>query len=224
MSLPVYSLYEMSFAKQKLTDIEIAIDNVTHKPDTFPIPVDCAKNYFTRYAVDTFNVDWNKNFNGPLSPLTPGNDGMLEDKGITYETAEHSEHIEIKRISTKNREHTLTIEFFPAIPDMVCLKPDTDINGIFSITTDHAAGNISGNYLIRRLANDIDFQMNPSGGWKPNESRLILKILFFLIKIFKEWPKSYLWHAHIKLDDTDRPTMLSAWERISSPKSITTYQ
>ncbi|HQI42287.1 MAG TPA: hypothetical protein PK665_14420, partial [Ignavibacteriaceae bacterium] len=39
-SLPVYSLYSMSFAKQKHTVIEIRIDEVRHKPDTFPLPVD----------------------------------------------------------------------------------------------------------------------------------------------------------------------------------------
>ncbi|HNW68777.1 MAG TPA: hypothetical protein PKI01_00115 [Bacteroidales bacterium] len=213
-SLPIYSLYEMSFTKQKYTNIEIEIDKVKHKPDTFPMPIDGSKNYFTRYSVDTFNVDWNKNFKGPLSPLTPDNNCKIEDLGTTYDIEEKSGHYEIKRMSTKNKKHKISIEFYPAIPDVVCLRQGVEINGNFSIKTDDTAGTIGGNYQIKRHENDIDFTINPTGGWEPNESRLVLKILFFVVKIFKEWPKSYVWNAQIRLDDAGQPIMQSAWKRI----------
>lgn len=214
MSLPVYSLYEMSFARQKYSDLEIVIDKVKHKPDTFPMPIDCAKNYFTRYSEDTFNVDWNKNFKGSLAPLFPDVNCRREFMGTTYELEENAGHYEIKKMSTGNKKHRITIEFYPAIPDVVCLSNETDLDGSFSITTDNTPGTICGNYNIKRYGNDIDFKINPTNGWEPNESRWILKILFFVVKIFKEWPKSYVWNARITLDDTGQPMMQSAWKRI----------
>ena len=214
ISLPVYSLYEMSFTKQKHTHIEIEIDKIKHKPDSFPIPIEWSKNYLTRYSADTFNVDWNKNFKGSLCPLIPDNDHRMEDMGITYETEERDGHYEIKRMSAKKNKHNITVEFYPAIPDIVCLREEIAIDGNFSIITDNTSGYIGGRYRVRRQGNEIDFEINPSEGWVPNERRLMLKVLFLVVKIFKEWPKSYVWNAQIKLDDPNRPIMQSAWKRI----------
>ncbi|MDD4192721.1 MAG: hypothetical protein PHI28_15405 [Mangrovibacterium sp.] len=214
ISLPVYSLYEMSFTRQKYTDIEIEIDNVKHKPDTFPIPIDCSKNYFTRYSLDAFNVDWNKNFKGPLSPLIPGDKHEAEEKGISYEYEKNKGHCEIKRISAKNRKHTIRIDFSPAIPDIVCLREGIGLNGGFSITTDKTKGTIRGFYQLKREGNEIDIEVRPDCGWEPNESRWVLRFLFFVVKVFKEWPKSYVWTSKIKLDDVSQPIMESSWKRV----------
>lgn len=213
-SLPIYSLYEMSFTKQKYTDIEIEIDKKKHKPDIFPIPIDCSKNYFTRYSADTFNVDWNKNFNGPLSPFAPDNNYEMEVRGITYKLEENSGHYEIKRISAKNKKHMIIIEFFQAIPDLVCLRQEIEIDGDFSITTDNTPGAIHGIYQIKRQGKNIDFEIKPNSGWEPNENRYILKLLFLVVKVFKDWPKSYVWNAKIEVGDTGQPIMQSGWARI----------
>lgn len=214
-SLPVYSLYEMSFTKQKTTSIEIEIDKVKHKPDTFPIPIDCSKNFFTRYSIDTFNVDWNKNFNGELTPLTPDSFNKTEASGITYELEEQNGHYEIKRMRANNRKHSICIEYNPAIPDIACLKQETDINGNFSITTDNTESIIQGYYHIKKRKNEIDMKIRPDKGWKPNENRWIIKFLFLFVKVFREWPKSYVWNARIRFDNNaGLPTIQSGWERI----------
>jgi hypothetical protein len=214
-TLPVYSLYEMSFVKQKYAVIEIEIDKVKHEPDTFPLPIDSAKNYFTRYSAETFNVDLNKNFNGPLMPLKPGKNNRIENEGISYELIDNDGHFEIKGMSSKNKKHQININFFPPVPDILCLKDEGYVEGNFIIITDKSPGNIRGNYHIHKSKNEIDLQIEPNKGWKPNEGRWILKILFLVIKVFKEWPKSYVWHAKIKLDETKLPIMESSWKRNS---------
>jgi hypothetical protein len=35
-----------------------------------------------------------------------------------------------------------------------------------------------------------------------------------VVKVFKEWPKSYVWNAKIKLDEKEQPIMESSWKRI----------
>lgn len=212
--LPVYSLYEMSFTKQKFTEIEIEIDKVKHKPDTFLLPIDCSKNYFTRYSADTFNVDWNKNFHGSLAPLIPGKDNRIEDNGTTYELVNNNGHYEIKCMRTKNKKHQININFSPPIPDIACLRNGADIDGNFTIKTDKSAGTIRGEYFLKRPGDEIKMQIQPKGGWQPNERRWILKFLFFFVKVFREWPKSYVWNAGIKFDMTNKPIMQSSWKRI----------
>lgn len=212
-SFPIYSLYKMAFTKQNNTEIKIEIDKRHHKPDTFPIPIECSKNYFTRYSADTFNVDWNKNFEGELLPLVP-NDNIIKENGITYQLINNEGHYEIIRISATNKSHQINIDFIPPMPDIISLNEKIENKGSFSITTDNRTGKILGEYYIHKLGNDIEMILLPNGGWHPNEKRWILKFLFLVIKIFKEWPKSYVWKAKIKIENPDKILMKSSWERI----------
>lgn len=213
VSLPFYSLYRMSFIRKKHAVIEIDIDKVKRKPDTFPLPLDFSKNFFTRYSADTFNVDLNKNYNGSLSPLIPvGN--KTEVNGITYELTDNKGHPEIKRMTAKKRNHEIMIDLHPPLPDIACLNEKIHLDGQFTIRTDNSSGTLTGEYFIEKQGLEIMMRIHPSGGWQPNEKRSILKILFLAVKVFKDWPKSYVWNARISLSEPDRLLMKSQWERV----------
>lgn len=214
-SLPVYSLFEMAFTKQEFTAIEIEIGKVKHKPDTFPLPIDCARNYFTRYSPDTFNVDLNRNDHGELLPMKPGRNNCIENAGTYYELVDHEGHFEIKSMSARNAKHQLKIDFSPPVPDLLCLNDGIEVEGNFTITMDRSTGVIGGGYHLHRSKNEIGIELRPDKGWQPHEGRCILKILFLVVKVFKEWPKSYVWTAKIRWDKTDQPIMESSWKRIS---------
>jgi hypothetical protein len=214
-SFPVYSLYEMSFTLRKYTEIEIEIDHVKYKPDSFPLPIDCAGNFFTRYSGDTFNVDWNKNYQGQLKSLVPDQENKVEDNGIDYELINNGGHFEIKRIGIKSKNHGLTIDFSPPFPDILCLKEDLKLNGTFKVKTDNTSSQTSGEYMLHKHENDVSMELHPNQGWQPNEKRLILNLLFRIVKVFKEWPKSYIWRATIDLKNISQPGMKSGWERIT---------
>jgi hypothetical protein len=213
-SLPVYSLYGMSFAKRKYTYIEILIDELRHKPDTFPLPIDCASNYFTRYSADTFNIDWNKNFQGQLLPLFPGKDNRTEDSNVSYELVINRGHYEIRQMSATNKKHRINIDFSPPVPDIACLRDNLKMDGGFTITTDGSAGYIRGEYHVRTRDQEIEMSLHPDKGWIPGDKRLILKFLFMIARVFKDWPKSYEWNATINFGNTLYPFMKSSWKRI----------
>lgn len=213
-SFPVYSLYGMSFTKRKYTDIEISIDGTKHKPDTFPLPLDGAKNYFSRYSADTFNVDWNKNFQGQLVPLMPGEDNRAMNGDVVYELFNNGGHYEIRRMSATNGKHLLSIDFTPPVPDISCLRKGLDMNGSFVITTEGAPGSIRGAYHLRSRENNVAMTIHPDKGWIPDEKRLLLKLLFSMVKVFKNWPKSYTWNAIINFDSIKKPLIKSSWERL----------
>jgi len=213
-SLPVYSLHDMSFVQKKHSYLEINIGDKKHKADAFPLPIDWSKNYFIRYSSDTFNVDWNKNFHGHLDPLIPDKNNRIEAKGITYELLNNSGHYEIKSMCSKNNKHHLKISLSPPMPDIVCLNPDLALEGSFMITTDKSKGAIGGEYYLKKTENEVALKLHPNKGWKPNESRFILKLLFLIVKVFKVWPKTYEWNAKIKLNETNHPVMESSWKRV----------
>ncbi len=212
-SFPIYSLYEMAFVKQKNAELKIEIDKEQHKPDTFPIPIENAKNFFTRYSADAFNVDLNKKFEGELLPLVPTN-YIIEEKGITYQLIDNEGHYEIKKMSATQKRHQINIDFVPPIPDIISIKEKIENIGSFTISTDKNRGIIKGDYSILKQDKDIEMILRPIGGWQPNEKRWILKFLFLVIKIFKDWPKSYIWKASIKNENPDKVIMKSCWERI----------
>ncbi len=213
ISLPVYSLYEMEFASKRNTLIDISIDGVKHIPDTFPLPIDWSVNYFTRYSTNAFNVDWNKNVNGRLKPLTPGKDNRADDNDTTYELIKNDGHYEIKCMHTENSKHMFGICFYPPIPDLACLKEDVTINGKFKIGTDCSKGHISGDYYIEKSDKTVKIKVEPGEGWRPKEKRWMLRLIYRMVKVFREWPKSYLWNATITFDTPNQPIIQSKWER-----------
>lgn len=211
---PIYSLHGMSFAKRKFSRIEIRIGKRKHAPDSFPLPIDGARNYLTRYSPDTFNVDWNKNFQGALRPLRRTGDNNAEDDGTTYELSDHGGHPEIKRMSAKSKKHQVDIRFSPPFPEMACIRDGARISGEFSIATDGSTGVILGEYALQKIEDKATIRLRPVGGWRPKERRLGLKLLFFMVKMFSEWPKSYAWNAEVIFDKTGQAAMKSRWERI----------
>lgn len=213
-SLPVYSLYGMSFAKRKHTDIEILVDGAVHKPDTFPLPMDGAKGYFSRYSADTFNVDWNKNFQGQLPPLFPGDDNRAVRGDVVYELVNNGGHYEIRRMSAANSRHRLNIDFSPPVPDIACLHDGLQAKGNFVITTDDTEGSVRGVYHVRSRENEVEMSIHPDKGWIPDEKRFILKLLFTIVRVFKDWPKSYEWNARINFHSAEHPVLTSSWRRI----------
>lgn len=215
-TFPVYSLYDMSFTIRKHTNIAIEIGGKKHKPDTFFLPFNCASNYFSRYSADTFNVDWNKIFKGNLNPLIPEKENIYSDHGTIYQLINNEGHYEIERMSTKSRNHQIAVFFQPPIPDIACLQSQIALNGKFNITTDNTSGNIGGNYSLKNVDNKVSIVIHPSLGWQPNEHRWLLKLLYKVVKIFKEWPIDYQWNAEIVFDHPNSVGMISAWKRISN--------
>jgi hypothetical protein len=212
-TLPIYYMYRMSFVRKSGSTIKILIDNVSHKPDDFQLPIDYSSNYFTRYSLDTFNADWNKNYKGTLEILSPKSNSITHS-GILYELSHKKEHLEIKRMSAQRKQHNISIEFSPPLPDLLCLKNNVFTNGQFSIMSDRCAGYIKGDYQVKKEMGNVQIKIHPAGGWAPNEKRLIIRLMLKMVNVFKVWAKSYVWSALIKFDKSGNPYMESKWERI----------
>jgi hypothetical protein len=107
--------------------------------------------------------------------------------------------------------------FAPPFPEITRLEERTTLKGQFVIKADREeAGRISGTYLVVRQGDEARIKMHPGGGWESNPGTLFLKFLFRAVSIFRNWPKTYLWTAAIKLRPGELPFMESGWSRVSA--------
>jgi hypothetical protein len=213
-SLPVYFMFNFYFVRQANTDVKISIDNKNHKADTFPFPLNGSRVYYMRYSADTFLVDWCPAQSQNLEPLRREGNKVYGPNDTLYDLLDQQKDSAISRISSSRKGHNFVSEFRPAFPEITHITDNTSFNGEFILSTDESAGVVKGTYEVRRSGEEVDVTLKPSGGWEPFPKTLFLKFLFKVAKIFRQWPKTYLWTAKIKLNEGTQPIMESKWTRI----------
>ncbi len=149
-----------------------------------------------------------------LIPLKGEGNKLYGSNETIYELKEREGLTAFARIISSRKNHTLAVEFHPPFPEITHIMDNTALSGEFVISADESAGLVRGNYEISRVGEEVEVTLIPSGGWEPRPKTLFLKFLFKAIKIFRHWPKTYLWKAKIKLNEGALPFMDSKWTRI----------
>jgi hypothetical protein len=167
-----------------------------------------------RYSDDTFLVDWCPEQSQALELLRGEGNKLNGPNGTVYELIEDQNCPAFARISTSRKSHSFTAEFSPPFPEITRIADNTSLSGEFVLGSDESAGVVRGSYEVSRRGEEVEVTLNPSGGWEPRPKTHFLKFLFNFIKIFRQWPKTYLWTARIKLNEGDPPIMESSWTRI----------
>lgn len=213
-SLPVYLMFKFDFVRRANTDVTININNRTHKADTFPFPLNGSRVYFMRYSADTFLVDWCPAQSQALKPLRGEGNNLYGPNDTLYELIEQENCPAFTRISSSRKNHSFVAEFHPPFPEITHITDNTFLSGEFVLGSDESAGVVRGTYEVSRSGEELEVTLNPSGGWEPRPRSLFLKFLFKTAKIFRQWPKTYLWTAKIKFSEGAPPFMESKWTRI----------
>ncbi len=212
-SLPLFILYDFYFVRRHKTEAFIKISGKTHKPDSFPLPMDGSRIYFMRYSKSPFLVNWNENYKGPVPALHVDGSLVIDIDDTAYKLIDNEGNYEIKEISCSSKEHSLKVSFEPPIPELLCIRDKVNIKGSFVTEMEGSLGSIDGSYTIARSGDELTFCINPTGGWKPKADRLLLKLIFKKGSIFREWSKSYVWKCNIKQIASGSPAMEASWQR-----------
>ncbi len=213
-SLPVYLMFKFDFVRRAHTDVSIKIDGRTHQADPFPFPLNGSRVYYMRYSGDTFLVDWCPAQSHILEPLTGEGDKLYSPDNTLYEFSEHLNSPAFSRIHARRNNHAFTAEFSPAFPEITHIKDHTSMKGEFVLGADPSAGVVKGTYEVHRSGDAVNITLLPSGGWEPRPETVFLRFLFSTIKMFRQWPKTYMWQAQIQLKEGAPPLMESMWTRI----------
>lgn len=215
-AMPLILLHEFYFVRRSNTDISVKINNRSHEPDKLPLPMDFSRMYFTRYSPDPLIVMLNPAIEGILNPLPkPGNNSTATG-GTIYELTLNSFIYEIKSFSESHNEHTITVTFNPAFPNLDAFTRTGEATGSFTITGKASVGIVRGKYSVQNVKDQLQVVLIPSDGWIPNERKLSLRFLYTVAPIFRSWPTTYKWIANLQKDEAGIMYMKSYWERISN--------
>jgi hypothetical protein len=211
--MPLIMLHDFYFVRRNNTNYTVKIDTRYHEPDKLPIPMDFSRMYFARYSPDLLIVLLNPAFEGKLD-LLPEPDGNIVTLGNSrYHLVLNNQVYEINSISRAHHEHTVTMTFTPAFPNLDAFTGQV-AEGVFRIEGHVSAGVVRGEYTVRNLNGHIRVVLEPTGGWVPNEKKLSVRFLYRVVPMFREWPTTYRWTANLNKEENGVMMMDSSWERI----------
>jgi hypothetical protein len=212
-AMPLVFVHDFYFVRRNHTEFQISIDGQTHKPDKFPIPLDGTWMLFTRYSADPFIVTFNPAMDGQLNLENLGERSLLKKDGSELELSVNGTAKEIHRLTQKTSKHEIHLEFEPAFPQLNLLKNNIEVTGKFIVKGQISAGRIGGIYKVKKNQSNIQIVLEPTEGWIPNETKIPIRFLYSVAKIFKHWPKTYRWTAELQEEDGNWK-MKSDWERL----------
>lgn len=232
-ALPLVYVDQFYFVRQAGTEILIEIDGRSHQGDSIPLILDGTRVHFHRYSMAPFIVTWNPDTEAMVRTLEAhpeGDSGLLVSHadGVRYELEANGAYREIRRMSLREDEHEILVEFTPAIPQLLALADGATAAGAFRITAQAGLGTVRGSWSVSRQDRELHLEITPEGGWTPGPAPRMARLLFRAVPIFREWPATYRWRGTIQLPPPDgRPEMPpsklfeaplafhSGWERIA---------
>lgn len=215
-AMPMVFLHDFYFVRQKHTHISIRINGKNHMPDKLPMPLDRRKMYFARYSPDPLIATLNPAHQGPLAAFPHNGTRTTYRDNITLQLEHTGEGYAVKKMSVHHEAHQLNMGFSPAFPDINQWSPGKRFKGNFRIWGHHTTGHISGHYTLDFQDGRYVLHMIPHKGWKPRAAgKVSLRFLYTVAGIFRNWPKTYQWTAHIDFNEEGVPVMESDWKRIS---------
>ncbi len=212
-ALPLVILHDFYFVRSKHTEISIAIGDRLHRHDILPIRMDGSKMTFLRYSPDLYVASVNPAFNGKLEKVAVNQGWNVIEKDSLIEIITVDGLPAICGLRKQHRNHELNMRFEPAFPDIGSMKAHTTAKGRFMIAGHRETGTIEGVYTVEKGETETRITMIPSKGWKPRPDRFSLRFLYRVAKVFRHWPKTYIWEATI-VEDEGNYYMQSGWKRI----------
>lgn len=245
-ALPLVYVDGFYFVRRAGTEYRIEIDGRSHEPDFIPLILDGTTVLFLRYSADPFIVTWNPDGDAMvrvLEPDTAGSgapvaDGLAGDvlpgetraayaDGVRYELEENGGFHEIRRMSRREGDYEVIVEFNPAIPQLPALADSVEVSGAFRVTAGPGLGAVRGSWQVARRGSEVHLQVAPDGGWTPGPVPPMARALFRAVSMFREWPTTYVWRGTIQFEGppegpaefaAEQPLPFrSGWERIPEP-------
>jgi hypothetical protein len=222
-ALPLVYVNDFYFVRRAGTEVRIEIDGRSHRGDPIPLLLDGTRVHFLRYSPDPFIVTWNPNPEGRADVLEVESEtspGVFRarSRGVHYELEANGDFREIRRMSRREGDHEVVVEFTPAFPNLLALRDGIVVSGAFRISAHPTVGTVTGRWHVVRRDREIHLRAVPEGGWTPGEAPRMARLLFRMVSMFRTWPTTYMWTGTLRLPPPDQEvegplSFQSAWER-----------
>lgn len=217
-AMPLFFMYDFSFIKVRGTELTITVDSVPQTLPKLPVPLGGSRVYLGRYCADPLITFLNAAPTESLPALPVMEPGVVSWEDTDYTLEMVNSRPAVRALSAGRpgnpgmpaRQTRLT--FAPALPEVTALADGEMVNGRFTITSDPVAGQVRGVWQTARRGNHVTLRLHPNAGWRPGEKQLMPRLIFTLIRPFKQWPKTYEWTATVDLS-REPLQMRSQWRR-----------
>lgn len=222
-ALPLVYVDGFYFVRRAGTELRIEIDGRSHRSDPIPLILDGTRVHFVRYSTDPFIVTWNPDAEAMARILEPGSEPvagafLAHAEGVRYEVVPNGSFREIRRMSRREGDHEVVVEFTPAFPQLLALADGVEVGGEFRITAQPSVGTVRGSWRAVRRGGELHLEVVPDGGWTPGPAPRMARLLFRVVSTFRAWPTTYVWRGTIQLPPPHGPieeplAFRSGWER-----------
>jgi hypothetical protein len=223
-ALPLVFVNQFYFVRRAGSEVRIEVAGRTHRGDTLPLVLDGTRVHFIRYSSDPFIVTWNPARDGRADVLEVGSEGErgvfpAEARGVRYELHANGEFREIRRMTRREGDHEVAVEFTPAVPHLLALRDGAEVLGAFRITATPGSGTVMGRWRIAREGRLLRLEAIPEGGWTPGDVPRVVRLLFRAVPVFRTWPATYVWRGTMEVPPHPHEVhgslpLKSSWERI----------
>ena len=211
--LPLVILHDFYFVRRADTTVSVKVNGRERRLDNLPMPIDGSRMYFTRYSPDVMIGGFNPAHDGPLTPLERVSATDARAGDLIYDLADNHGRTEIVQMRRAFNGRELTAAFNPPLPNLLNLADGAATTGQFTISADPSVGVVTGEYWLERRGDKVAARLIPSGGWQHNERKWAVRFIYAVAPDFRNWPKTYLWTADIKIASPEQVVMQSGWQR-----------
>jgi len=161
---PLIYMNEMAILPVDSSSLSFKINGEMMAVPKIPINVEGESCYRIIYSLDRIPFFWNEEQEGEIIPYNIiENTPPKELEGYTFSASR--EHMEIESIVYQVDEHTVSLKFLPAFPDVSDLKDGTKTRGKFSMGVDETTGVVGGIYSVRKAGGQIEIDLRPEKCW-----------------------------------------------------------
>lgn len=198
-------MHDFDFVYRKTTQIFCSVDERVLKPATLPLLFSGHRVYLARYCSRLNIVALNPNGSDPLYfEAVPDKTTILNETQIHCNAEGKVDHIQIGEDT-----HSATLHFPDGFPNLLDLPENQRIRGSFDIyiSSDKITG---GQYQLEKMADQVHVELDQFKEWQPERYPMGYKLLFTLVKIFRNWPVNYSWNGRVELKEC--PLMDGKWQ------------
>jgi hypothetical protein len=212
-AMPLVLLHDFYFVRRRHTRHRISIAGREHRLDRLPLRMDGRKMYFTRYSPDPLILTLNPAADETRQPR------MLDRASDRHPTADSLVLIlapslpDLTCLERVHGPHTVSLCFDPPFPEPGTLLDGDAYRGDFLLRGHPSTGSLSGVCRMERQGDWVLLHLHPSGGWKPRPTKMSLRLMYAMAKVFRQWPATYHWTAELDPLPDGAWHMRSRWTR-----------